>query len=415
MTLATTPFGAAPLRAPMFNLQKRLARLREAPETADNAAAPVDKWKVVRALSEARAAFGLSDRAVAVLEALAGFRPGREIDAREPAIVFPSNAELSLRTGGMAEATLRRHIAALVAAGLVVRRDSPNGKRYCRRDETGAVDAAFGFDLAPLVLMAAEIFEAADEARKAQAELRRLREQVSLRRRDIAKILAAAYEEGRAGDWEGFAERLRLAGYCGRGAIAQALTACADALTRLQAEVEIAYLATLTDEEMSGNDADSERHLQNSNSESNFENSFEKKLKPQAADQQYEASEDGRHVLTGRGANIAAETKTGEPRLQTVMKACPQFALYARDGIRDWPSALATAGLVRSMLGISRDAWDKACEAMGDRQAVATIAAILERAEAIRSPGGYLRALTARAEAGKFSARPMLEALTRTP
>jgi replication initiation protein RepC len=65
------------------------------------------------------------------------------------------------------------------------------------------------------------------------------------------------------------------------------------------------------------------------------------------------------------------------------------------------------------MLGISPDAWAKCREAMGDFAAAALIAAILERADAIRSPGGYVRALTERAEAGRFSLRPMLAALER--
>src|SRR5690606_219424 len=90
---------------------------------------------------------------------------------------------------------------------------------------------------------------------------------------------------------------------------------------------------------------------------------------------------------------------------------CPSLASYARDGISSWADVLRTADLVRSMLGISPDAWRKAREAMGEIPAACTLAAILERVEHIRSPGGYLRVLAARAELGKFSIRPMLAAL----
>ena len=72
---------------------------------------------------------------------------------------------------------------------------------------------------------------------------------------------------------------------------------------------------------------------------------------------------------------------------------------------------LAVASLVRPMLGVSPDAWRRACKAMGDLAAAMTLAAILQRSDAIRSPGGYLRALTARAENGRFSVLPMLAAL----
>ena len=56
---------------------------------------------------------------------------------------------------------MRRHLRALVDATLLMRRDSPNGKRYCLRDGTGEVDQAFGFDLSPFALQAGAIYEAA--------------------------------------------------------------------------------------------------------------------------------------------------------------------------------------------------------------------------------------------------------------
>jgi replication initiation protein RepC len=68
---------------------------------------------------------------------------------------------------------------------------------------------------------------------------------------------------------------------------------------------------------------------------------------------------------------------------------------------------------VRSLLGVSPDAWERARLAMGDLRAAVVVAAMVERADRIRSPGGYLRALTARAEAGKFSVMPMLAALEK--
>ncbi len=69
------------------------------------------------------------------------------------------------------------------------------------------------------------------------------------------------------------------------------------------------------------------------------------------------------------------------------------------------------ADRVRGFLGISRDAYRSAQSAMGPFQAAVTIAALLERAEHIRSPGGYLRALTHKAATKGFRLGPMLEAL----
>ena len=67
--------------------------------------------------------------------------------------------------------------------------------------------------------------------------------------------------------------------------------------------------------------------------------------------------------------------------------------------------------VVRPMLGVSPSAWEEAQAAMGEIPAAIVVAAILQRGTAIASPGGYLRDLTRKAEAGEFSLGPMLMAL----
>ena len=116
--------------------------------------------------------------------------------------MFPSNRELSIRAHGMAPATLRRHLAMLVDAGLIIRRDSPNGKRFARRGQGGAIEDAFGFDLTPLVARASEIENLAEEVRAENRAMALLREKITLTRRDIVKMIETGMEEGVPGDWE---------------------------------------------------------------------------------------------------------------------------------------------------------------------------------------------------------------------
>jgi replication initiation protein RepC len=97
-----------------------------------------------------------------------------------------------------------------------------------------------------------------------------------------------------------------------------------------------------------------------------------------------------------------------------VLEACPDIIQFARWGISSWREFLATASFVRSNLGISPSAWDDAVDAMGEEGAAIVVSAILQRGEAIKSPGGYLRNLTERARAGQFSVGPVLMALLRT-
>jgi replication initiation protein RepC len=92
----------------------------------------VDKWKLFRSLCAAKRPLGISDRALALLNALLSFYPESTLSEETGLVVFPSNMQWPLRAHGMAEATLRRHLAALVEAGLVARKDSTNGKRYAQ-------------------------------------------------------------------------------------------------------------------------------------------------------------------------------------------------------------------------------------------------------------------------------------------
>ena len=129
--ISLTPFGRQPVTA--AQLESR--RLAEKPPALPRA----DKWSLFAELRTARSRFGVTDRDLTVLNALLSFLPSRDLVEDAGLVVFPSNVALSERAHGMAESTLRRHLAALVAAGLIWRQDSPNGKRYTRRGAGGHV------------------------------------------------------------------------------------------------------------------------------------------------------------------------------------------------------------------------------------------------------------------------------------
>jgi replication initiation protein RepC len=93
-----------------------------------------------------------------------------------------------------------------------------------------------------------------------------------------------------------------------------------------------------------------------------------------------------------------------------VLKACPEIADYAVDGIGNWRDLMITAAQVRGYLGVSPSAYEEACHVRGQETAAIVIACILQRAQHINSAGGYLRVLTDKARAGAFSVGPMLMA-----
>ena len=72
---------------------------------------------------------------------------------------------------------------------------------------------------------------------------------------------------------------------------------------------------------------------------------------------------------------------------------------------------MATANVVRPIIGISPSAWEEAQSAMGEVYAAVVLACILQKGATINSAGGYIRELSRKAQAGEFSIGPMLMAL----
>jgi replication initiation protein RepC len=276
---------------------------------------------------------------------------------------------------------------------------TPNGKRYARKGEGGAIEQAFGFDLTPLVARAAEFERLAEEVRAERRALALARERITLCRRDIVKMIAAGVEEDVPADWRAFhTAYTALAARIPRTATRMELEPLAAELGELSDEINKTLENHVKVKEMSANESQSDRHIQNSNpnppteSELGFQKSREARLEPQAD---------------------TPRTPRSFP-LGMALDACPDITNYARNGIGSWRDLIATASMVRSMLGVSPSAWEDACEVVGAEDASVVIAAILQRGEAIKSAGGYLRNLTEKARGGQFSLGPMLMALIRT-
>ncbi|MBY5773867.1 replication initiation protein RepC [Rhizobium leguminosarum] len=416
----TTPFGRRSMTIGMLANQVMAGEIK--PDQS------VDKWKLFRALCEAKPLLGIGDRALAVLNALLSFYPKNELAQENGLIVFPSNIQLSLRTHGMAEQTVRRHLAALVEAGLLLRKDSPNGKRYVRRDRAGEVNEAFGFSLAPLLARAEEIEQLAAEMMAERLHVQRLRERITLCRRDIAKLIEAAVEEELPGDWQGLYREFRdLIEGLPRSPTTAQLELLLDELTALRTDILNRLEIRVKSTKQRGNADYIERHIQNSNpdSTSELEPSFETKqgaMAEQDKGREAETLEEGRGETThparqeetrqSGGRNDGGGLKSFP--LGLVLQACPEILAYGPDGvIRNWRDLMAAAVIVRSMLGVSPSAYEEAANVMGPENAATVMACILERGGHINSAGGYLRGLTRRSEKGEFAIGPMLMALLR--
>lgn len=388
----TTPFGRRSLSLGQITGQMRAAKV--------HTEAVAHKWRVFNDIREAKDALGVTDRALAILNALLTFHPETtlSVDDRGSLVVFPSNAQLIARSYGMSPATLRRHLSNLVESGIVIRRDSPNGKRFARKGEGGAIEQAYGFDLAPLIARSEEFAAAAEQVRAAQKAMKVARERLTILRRDVVKLIEFGVEEGVPADWGAIFERYRsIMDGVPRQHIPELIDAANEELSILRAEIQIILNSHLNSRNLNVNESHSERHIQNSNTNLLLEPEpgYRKEQKAPSS------------------AQTGQLTREALP-LRLVLDACPSIVWVGKGGeIRSWADLQTAADLVRPMLGISPSAWAEARMVLGPDHAAATLAAIYQRADLIHSAGGYLRNLAERARNGKFTVWPMLMALLR--
>lgn len=299
----------------------------------------------------------------------------------------------------MPGSTLRRHLGSLVDAGLIIRKDSANGKRFARKGADGDVESAFGFDLSPLLARAEELALLAQQVIATRAEFRKAKEKLTICRRDTRKLLTAAIEEGVDGDWQSVEDGyVGLVGGFPRTPTLVEVTKALESMEMLKEEILNRLEINEKAEYNSTNDAQIGRHIQNSNPESTTV------FEPRSEQEQSERS--------SKPATPSEPLKAFP--LSVVLKACPQISDYGPGGaIGNWRDLMSAAVVIRSMLGVSPSAYQEACEIMGPENAAVAMACIFERANLINSAGGYLRDLTRRTEQSEFSLGPMIMALLK--
>lgn len=363
----------------------------------------VNRWVIYKQLCVAKSAFDLNDRCLAVLSSLLSFLPDDHMSEKNDLVVFPSNHQLSLRAHGMPESTLRRHLASLVEARIIARKDSPTRKRYAHKDREGEIELAFGFSFAPLLNRASEISAVADQIISDQKALKRLRDEVSVIRRDNAAAFADNTDVSGnlcASLQELFVRFRNIVNTIPRRASFDELTGIKATLEAIGDEIAISLKNIENASKMSGSVAQSERQHIESLPESLFESSNAKNI-----DLKVPSPE----------SPIYAKLETNNQRqfsysvsLDQVLRACPDISEYGTNGITTWRDLHETSRMISGFLGISHSAYQEAIACMGMENASITIAWILQKVSTINSPGGYLRSLTQKARGRAFSISRLL-------
>ena len=160
----------------------------------------IPKTQAIVAAKKVAASIGLKAPDLLLLDTLSAITQKQDWGQGRRPIVWASNAFLEEQTG-FSLAALRRHVRRLCEAGIIAMKDSPNGKRWGKRDDDGNIVEAYGFDLSPLAARAEE-FEALHlhnvEERQFCASLRNI---ITVSRRIIRARIETALDSGLRGPW----------------------------------------------------------------------------------------------------------------------------------------------------------------------------------------------------------------------
>ncbi|WP_339110110.1 plasmid replication protein RepC [Thioclava sp. GXIMD4216] len=371
-----------------------------------------DKWAIVEDLTEAAADFGLTHRSIAVLRAMLTFFPERSLPALPGrAIVFASNDSLGTRLGGMPESTLRRHLAALVSAGVIARHDSPNRKRYAKRIG-GTIARAFGFDLAPLAQLARRIHQKACDAQARAQEHAALRQDVLVARHDLLSHLPQAdRDEGAHHSHSALLARTKLIlrHKNNTAALKTLLQDYTEALAQLgqTGHPQMGYVEKAA--EMDASNSENERHQQRVINKKNPEprTSGATDIRPEDPDLEASGPEISRPERQGTTQQASGQADRGN-RMGSALPVLADFTEYCKmypETARDWRELHQQTTQLVAMMGIDAQVYEEAQHIMGTEIASIAVLCLLERFERLQNPGGFLRHLTQCARSDRSGSR----------
>ena len=383
------------------------------------------KSKAFVAVKRVGAHIGLKAGDMMLLDTLGAFTQAQDWEEGRRPIVWASNAYLMDQTGFSLSA-LKRHSRRLAEAGVIAFKDSPNGKRWGRRDADGVIIEAYGFDLAPLSARVEEFEQLYMELRAERELCQRLKRQITVSRRMIRAQIDAALSGGYSGPWTQLTNLFEelLSKLPRRPTASDALQQLLAWFRALQARVE----RTISEETEVIEPVDNFTIIKSETPEKTHKMNpteviFEpdilitNKLKP-VISSRLDKEKMADAVINTMGdyktemvkEDWAAKThKLRAPSLDlpTVMQACPEFASWAQDMggyLKDWSDVHRVAGQLRPMIGISEHAWHVAQDQLGKQVATAALVLVFEKhcTGEVVSPGGYLRGMVEKAGAGEL-------------
>lgn len=373
---------------------------------------------VLGAFKAAAPYLGLPGRVVQAVDWLFRFTQAQDWAPGSRPIVWPSAATQQAELGlGVTQAkALNRY---LVELGLVVMRDSPNGKRYGKRDRAGRIIEAYGFDLSPLATRLEEFRAVAERGRAEREAVRHWRRRATIARKAIAQIVETASELGLADaglEREG-EEARRLAWRLAKLEHPDALALGVAQLERRQELVRTRLEALLAAKKEGDSDPKGP-------ADRPHQYTYKSPLNPEQ-DTVIRIGEcksgpvlDGSSTVgavpmaappagQGRGTRQAGRQDRGTVLRITpdeLVRMAPRLRPYLAHGSPRWGEIVEAADWLRHDLGVSKPLWGEACLAMGRERAAIALAIVSAKPEGHfrGSPGGYFHGMVTKARAGEL-------------
>ncbi|ASY74405.1 plasmid replication protein RepC [Sinorhizobium fredii] len=328
-------------------------------------------------------------------------------------IVFKSNQQLAFEIG-RSVGRVSRMLSRLFDAGLITMQDSGNYKRYPIRNGEGEITDGCGIDLRILIVRYTELDElvrhARAEKKAADAALRRYRG--ALRNARYALAIATEHSEHVVRLIEGRIDRVSdLVGVPGKAPsrMLRRATALLDWIVERLMRLPRRPAEAQTTPNMTCPHVENDMHKQITTPYPLADSSQERRS---ANAEQFSSLQAGsaskwafEESLGRRWSEINQPQRLPQAlvALQDVLRAVPALKTYGFTPT-SWADLARAVPLMCRFAGISEDARRRAVELMGEQQAAVAVAVTLEKYDRrdVKSPGGYLRALTDRAAVGEL-------------
>lgn len=367
--------------------------------------------QVLAAIKEAAPLIGISPRLVHAVDWLFRFTQPQDWQPGSRPIVWPS-ARMQRDSLGLSSTQAKWINRQLVELGLISMRDSPNGKRYGKRDPSGRLVEAYGFDLSPLAARYAEFRRLAEQGRAERLAMGRLRRRATIAKKAIIQILETAAEYGLEGEeWAVLRHDSRAIGAALKAVErSDEMELGVISLERRQrlARERLEALLGVVDSDPKG--PENRPHY----------NNYKPTLDPNkdtviaAKGCSGEGEDEPQHRSPERRERSDKGMVHGIAPDELVRLA-PKLKPYLRRPNPTWPEIVDAAEWLRHNLGVSKSLWGDACLTMGrDLAAVALAIVSTKEAKHFRtSPGGYFHGMIAKARAGELHLERTIWAMRR--